>query len=201
MEDYSFINRILFVGFLLFLCGCGKNVTYIEEIDISDQVNIRDQDCNRENLYFVLEEISVWNTVQDTFLVRSHTDLRLSLQLKAINNDSEPKKIFLNDKEEVKSNFSWIINETTRTDTIHFLSSIDRTEFSVKPNDTLELNLQPYFNFYNLLGDHQDYSEPMKNLLSQFSPSYIRANKEICIEQGAKTKITISNHKSHWEWW
>lgn len=202
MRNYIAIKKVFFLCTFFVYWGCGKNVKYLEETDITRQVNLQEISCNKENFFLVLEKISVLNTVQDSFVVRSHTPLGLNLRLKAVNQKSQPEEIKINNDDFKTPYFVWTVETTGKSDTIGFLNKKNKGKYLVGPNDSLEINLQTiYFNFYKLLGDQQDYSESMQNLLSNFSLSYIQGKKGVCIEQNSTTKVTISNHKSQWEWW
>ncbi|MBZ9731571.1 hypothetical protein LB467_17940 [Salegentibacter sp. JZCK2] len=198
MKECLTTKRLFFLCIVLFFCSCGENIKYIEETNITDEVSLESHECTKEKFFFILEKISIWNTKQDTFVVRSHTPLGINLKLKVINNDNKPKKIIINNGEMENCNFHWKVDKTE----IEFFGTTDKSLYIVKPKDSLSLNLHTlYFNFDKIFGPLEDYTEVIKNLISEFSLTYDDVDDKICIEQGAKTEIVIYNHKSRWEWW
>lgn len=182
--------------------NCGRNITYIDKIEYTDKIQIKSVDCDKNLLDIKLDTISIFNTQKDTFLLRTHNNLSLYLDLKVVNNSDESIKFIIDRGNYEPSNFKWIIHSNEKIDTVDFYSYNQISEHIIKPKDSFLFSLgTPFYNFKKLLGEQKDYTKDMLALLSDFKLIYTVNNESVCVKQDSSTGIIVYNDKSKWSWW
>ena len=198
MEKYITKSSMILWLMIFTIYGCGKNVEYIEREIVTNEVNLKRIFCDNK-LSFNIKEISVLNTVQDTFLIRSHHDLGINLEIDVFNNDTISKKVNINGDNFSNSNFLFLLEN----DTINFYNTDKSSEHIVQAKESFSFSLRSssYYSFEILFGEKKDYGEDMLNLLSNFQLIYHDDRNKICVNQNSKTEVIVYNDKSKWSWW
>jgi hypothetical protein len=203
MKNYTRNKLVAFFLLIIFtLYSCGKNVKYIEKEILTDKVSFKRKFCDKK-LKFNLIGISILNTKQDTFLIRSHRNLGMSLDMVVFNRDSISRKISINYDDFSDSNFKNIFKINEKIDTINFYNVNEFSEHIIKPKDSFKFSLRAdyLYGFERLFGEKKDYTEDMLKLLSKFELIYDDGENKICVNQNSKTEVIVYNNKSKWSWW
>jgi hypothetical protein len=191
---------LLIIALVVFIVNFSHYESYVEEIDYTNKIHFKNIECDSDEISFRLEELSVFNTVQDTIIRRSHIFLSLYLKLKVVNNRDETIKFLIDKGNDKPSLFKSIFISKNKKDTISFYNPDLISEYYIKPKDSLNFYLStsnnPFYGLERLFSDKKDYTKDMLELLSNFQLIYNNGEKEICVSQNSDTKKIISNSKS-----
>lgn len=203
-QKTNFIKSRLFVLILLnlILVSCGHNIKYIEKDNYSGKIQIRGVNCDEDTIMLKLDTISILNTVKDTFIVQSHVDLNINLDLTLVNKSNKELNFIIDKGDFQSSNFQWIIYSNNKKHIVNFYDFNHVSEYNINPKDSISFSIESrFFKFENLIGNQLDNTSKILDLLKNFELTYSLDENNICVEQSKNSNIYVYNRKSKWSFW